>query len=181
MKQRIASLLSALFLLVCQSTMAETIPNAYQEIAEQHQIPASIFYTLALLESGQSSKTRAFRPWPWTLTVDAKPYYFDTYEGALSKLKQTLAGEPPKQLGIGLFQIEYRYHKDRFESVEDMLWPYKNTQVAAQIFSEYLTLEQGDLWGAIGRFHSSTDKYAKRYQLRFGKHLVSLIADGGSS
>ncbi len=166
---------------VAHATSTGPIPPAYHNVAEQHRIPAAVFYTLALMESGQSIKTGQFRPWPWTLTINGEPHYFDTYEGALTKLKSTLAEGEPRQLGVGLFQIEYRYHKDQFASLEDMLWPYKNTKVAAIIFTDLLQQTQNNLWEAIGRFHSRTDKFAQRYQMRFGERLVALIAEEEAS
>ncbi len=152
------------------------VPSAYQKTAIRHQIPPVVFYALALVETGQTLKTKKYRPWPWTLTINAKPFYFNTYEGSLTRLKQTLAEGEPGQLGIGLYQIEYRFHKDRFDTLEDMLDPYRNIDVAAQIFAEYYASNKGDLWETIGRFHSGTPDKAVSYQNNFGERLVSLIA-----
>lgn len=167
----------ALVLFVASQAQAfANIPPAYRSAAENIPVNPTVFYALAILESGQSERTPGYRPWPWTLTVDKKPYYFDTRVAAETFLKQALKSRPA-QLGIGLFQIEHRFHAHRFPGIGSMLDPYENTRVAAEIFREALDQEDGDVWKAVGRFHSATPQYAQAYQRRFGIALLQLIGD----
>ncbi len=154
------------------------IPQAYRDMAERIPVSPAVLYALALLESGQSGRTPSYRPWPWTLTVNAKPYFFDSRFEAEIFLKQALKSRP-SQLGVGLFQIEHRFHAHRFSGMETMLDPYENTRAAADIFREALEYTGGDVWQAVGRFHSATPRYAEAYQRRFGTALLQFV--GGAS
>ena len=156
-----------------------TMPQAYINEAVTHNIPPSVLYTLALVESGRTLSSKVFRPWPWTLTVNAKPYFFENRDQATTKLLEVLSGPEPDQLGVGLMQVEWRFHKGRFASASDALDPYLNLKIGASIFKQYWD-ETGNLWEAIGRYHSKTPKFAQSYKDRFGNHLVKLLASGGA-
>jgi len=84
-----------------------------------------------------------------------------------------------EQLGIGLFQIEYRYHAHRFGSTGSMLDPRANSRIAAEILGEGLERTDGDAWAAVGLFHSSTPELAEAYRQRVARCLFNLIVDTG--
>ncbi len=68
---------AALMLLMCScSVWAQTILSLYQRVAEDYHMPASVLYSLALGESKVRLKSGIVRPWPWTLNVQGKPYFF---------------------------------------------------------------------------------------------------------
>ena len=70
---------------------AESVPAAYRTIATERGIPHSIFYAVALAESGKQVVTAGvFRPWPWTLNVGGQGYYFDSKQDAWQALKDWL-------------------------------------------------------------------------------------------
>ena len=154
----------------------EDIPRAYRDAAAEIPVSPTVFYALALLESGQSERTPGYRPWPWTLTVNGKPHFFDSRAMAEAFLRQAIAAAP-EQLGIGLYQIEHRFHAHRFDGLEQMLDPWHNVRVAADIFREALAREGGNVWQAVGRFHSGTPRFALAYQRRFGMKLLQLIGE----
>ncbi len=152
-----------------------SVPNAYEQEARINHIPPVVLFALALVESGRTLPNKVYRPWPWTLTINAKPYFFNNREDASTKLQEVLAGEIPEQLGVGLMQVEWRFHKQRFASAAAALDPYQNLKVGAAIFSEYWK-ETGNLWEAIGRYHSKTPKYAAKYKNLVGDRLLRLLA-----
>lgn len=41
-----------------------------------------------------------------------------------------------------------------------------NVHVAARLFRSHLDETGGDIWEAVGRYHSKTDKYKEKYQQR---------------
>ena len=173
-------LLVVLLLLCPTAGLAQVpdVPAGYRATASDHRLSPAIFYAIALTESGQSRMTAGYRPWPWTLSIDGEPYFFPTREKARTALLEALRRQPV-QLGIGLFQVEHRFHSDRFDSVEEMLDPYENSRVAAEIFLEGLAMAGGDVWQAIGLFHSATPDLAEAYRKRVAKRLVGLVGSTG--
>lgn len=173
-------LLVPLLLLCPAAGLAQVsdVPAGYREIASDHRLSPSIFYAIALTESGQSRMIAGYRPWPWTLSIDSEPYFFPTREEARAALMEAIRRQPV-QLGIGLFQVEYSFHSDRFESAEEMLDPYENSRVVAEIFSEGLAATEGDVWQAIGLFHSATPDLAEAYRKRVARRLVDLVGSTG--
>ncbi len=175
------SRLLVVLLLLCPAAglaQISDVPAGYHEAAADHRLSPVIFYSIALTESGQSRMTAGYKPWPWTLSIEGEPYFFPTREEARTALLEALRRQP-RQLGVGLFQVEYRFHSDRFDSDEEMLDPYENSQVAAEIFSEGLAVAEGDVWQAIGFFHSATPDLAEAYRKRVARRLVSLVGRTG--
>lgn len=168
---------------VAGHVQADPVPAGYRTAAAEARVGPALFYAIALTESGQSTMTAGYRPWPWTLSIDGEAHYYPTREEALSSLASEVErrtdGAENRQLGVGLFQIEYRFHAHRFESVEAMIDPYANSRVAAEILSEGLSASEGDVWEAVGRFHSSTPEFAEAYRQRVAKRLVELVGRAG--
>ncbi len=154
------------------------VPAGYRTTASDHHLSPAIFYAIALTESGQSRMTAGYRPWPWTLSIDGEPFFFASRVEARTALLKALQRQP-RQLGIGLFQVEFRFHFERFDSAEEMLDPYENSRVAAEIFSESLATTKGNVWQAIGLFHSATPDLAEAYRKRVARRLVGLVGSTG--
>ena len=153
------------------------VPTGYESAVAPQGISPLLFYAMALTESGQSEMTAGYRPWPWTLSINGKPHFYPSRRSAGSALRAAI-DYPAQQLGVGLFQIEYRYHSERFESPEAMLDPYLNSRVAAEILAEGLQRSNGDVWAAVGTFHSGTPELAEAYRERVARRLVSLLGKG---
>ncbi|KZN63373.1 hypothetical protein N478_03730 [Pseudoalteromonas luteoviolacea S4060-1] len=76
------------------------------------------------------------QPWPWTLNVNGKGYWFDSYQEALIKANSALKNKVSK-LGIGLGQIEWKFHKHRFDGgLAQALKPKENIKVVCSILNE---------------------------------------------
>lgn len=172
-------LLSFLILVmpIAGHSQAPSVPAGYHPPAVEARVGPSLFYAIALTESGQSGMTSDYRPWPWTLSIDSKPHFFPTRREAHDALIDAIRREV-SQLGVGLFQIEYRFHFHRFDSTDAMLDPYNNSRVAAEILSEGLAASNGDVWQAIGLFHSATPELADAYRSRVSRQLVNLVSRG---
>ena len=152
-----------------------TVPTGYQSAASESRVSPVLFYAMALTESGQSEMTAEFRPWPWTLSIDGEPHFYRSREEAVAALEDAIRRQVG-QLGVGLFQVEYRFHSDRFPSPEAMLDPYENSRIAADILSESLERSGGDIWEAVGLFHSATPELAGAYRARVSHRLFDLVA-----
>jgi hypothetical protein len=171
--------LAALLIIICVQAHAE-IPRAYRIIADQYGVPADVFFSIALQESGKSGKDR-FLPWPWTLNINNKGYYFETREEAEIALLRAMENAQQQgkvgRVAVGLGQIYMPSHVNQFVSPILALDPTHNLNYAARLLIEHYRFTQkkgmGDWWIAVGRYHSpSNAQLANSYrQLVFKKCL----------
>ena len=165
-------------------TVQADIPRAYHIIADQYGIPVEVFFSIALQESGKSGVDK-FLPWPWTLNIDEKGFYFDTREEA--EIALLTAMELAKQQGkigrvaVGIGQIYMPSHLNQFTSPLQALDPTHNLHYAAQLLAQHYlnTTKEGapDWWIAVGRYHSpSNKKLANNYQRLVFKKCLRISA-----
>lgn len=77
------------------------------------------------------------------------------------------------ELGIGLMQIHYRYHKNRFGvSPQDLLEPATNIRIGCELLGEALRAP-GSLSDRIGRYNAKSHPKRQRYAKRI---LIALEA-----
>lgn len=142
------------------------IPRAYHTVAERFGIPAEVFYSMILQESGKSNNG-TYHPWPWTLNVDHQAYRYETRADAEHALKQFLVTHT--RIAVGLGQIYLPAHKQHFSDPVILLDPAVNLHYAASLLAnEYAnTKKQGqpNWWVAVGRYHHpSNEWYATNYR-----------------
>lgn len=125
------------------------IPIAYAMVAKNFQIPSDILYAVAITESGQLHHESNV-PWPWALNIDGESVYCETQNQAIDVL--TEAVQHGKSVDIGLMQVSWRWHKQRFLTLEDALSPIKNLTIGATILREQYE-QTGDWWESVGRYH----------------------------
>jgi len=91
----------------------DSVPAGYRTIATERGIPYTVLYAVALTESGRRvAPADVYRPWPWTLNVAGRGYFFDSRLAAWQALTDWLqAGR--SSIDIGLRQVNWRYHQDR--------------------------------------------------------------------
>jgi hypothetical protein len=141
-------------------------------------VPVSVLRAIALTETGRT-KHGAFRPWPWTVNMEGRGVWFDSYEEARDYVaKQHARGA--RSYDVGCFQINYRWHGQHFASVDQMFDPDANAAYAARFLSE-LHAELGDWSRAAGAYHSRTPTFANRYRERFDRIRARLLAASGES
>lgn len=142
---------------------AGDIPAAYRNIARAVGVPATILYAIALQESQvQLDVMPAPVPWPWTLNVDGTPRRFASRTAMAQGIEQARAAGA-RFIDVGAMQINLHFNGHRFTSTAELLDPYSNIRVAAEILQE----EQarcGDWWCAVGRYHSRTPARARQYR-----------------
>ena len=159
----------------CVSTPAwsDGIPHAYITQAKEHSIPAEVLYAVARTESRRLTN-QGSHPWPWTLNIAGEAFFLTDKASAIVLAQEALSrGE---SFGVGIMQIEWRFHSHRFESIEQALDPQTNLIVGAQILAEYIQ-EAGGIWEGVGRYHSKTPSLSRTYQLRVGKQLTQILSN----
>ena len=87
------------------------IPSAYVQVAKDYGIPPAVFYSVMMMESTKKITVRTgaraedkYLPWPWTLNVELKSYYFSNKDEAKTALRQFIATNN-KRIAVGLGQI----------------------------------------------------------------------------
>lgn len=146
---------------------APNMPTAYKDVAQQYHIPPAVLWCLCLQESGLVQDDGTVIPWPWTLNVDGEGLRFPNQSEAFAALERALAAGA--SVDVGLSQINHRWHHQRFNSLREMLDPWINLNVAAQILREQ-AVDSHTWFDAVGRYHAPNHpnrarKYAdKAYQ-----------------
>lgn len=161
---------------------AVEIPRAYRIIADQYGIPAVVFFSVAIQESGKTYSGK-FLPWPWTLNVDEKPYFFPTREDAeralLKALDSAQAEGKIARVAVGLGQIYMPAHIKQFASPLQALDPTLNLHYAAQLLLTHYasTWRAGhpNWWVAVGKYHSPySEGPARAYRLRVYRRCLMI-------
>lgn len=137
-------------------------------------VPASVLRAISLTETGRKQGGR-LRAWPWTVNMEGEGRWFDSPREALAYVSGEF-GRGARSFDIGCFQINYRWHGDAFDSVEEMFDPLANALYAAQFLTD-LYAEFGSWSAAAGAFHSRTPEFAERYRARFDQIRADLGED----
>ncbi|UQP97353.1 transglycosylase SLT domain-containing protein [Xanthomonas arboricola pv. juglandis] len=152
----------------------EVPPPAYQLAARQAGVPSAVLYAVALQESGTTLRGRIV-PWPWTLNVAGEPKRYATRAEACAGLRQALRQFPATRVDAGLGQVNVGYQPHRFEQPCELLDPYRNLAIAAEILREQHSA--GEDWLiAIGRYHRPAGGApAARYRKNVHRHLARVL------
>lgn len=165
MKKLFSNLAAVLVCLATQLALGQTvIPAAYVKVAQDHGVPPVVFYSVMMQEStkrvrySKDGKTHElYLPWPWTLNVELKSYYYATKEEAKVALRQFLATNN-RRIAVGIGQIYLPSHGHLFDDKTVLLEPEINLPYAAKLLADNFqwTLDQGkpNWWVAVGRYHT---------------------------
>lgn len=149
------------------------IPEAYQQVARQSGVPATVLYAVALQESSITIRKRRL-PWPWTLNIAGKGRYYGTRNEACRALLHARQHTSAKRIDVGLMQLNLGYQQRHYRQPCDLLEPTRNLTVAASILRQHR--RPGENWmPAIGRYHRPAGGApAARYRRSVAGHLNQL-------
>lgn len=140
-------------------------------ISEETGVPVSVLQAITRTETGRQSGGK-LRPWPWTVNMEGTGVWFDTEDEARSYVFHHFK-KGARSFDVGCFQINYRWHGQHFNSIDEMFDPLINTRYAARFLAD-LYRELGDWTAAAGAYHSRTRKFADKYKARFSQIRESL-------
>ncbi len=141
------------------------VPPVYREVADKYGIDPQLLYAIALVESERSYQGM-IGPWPWTLNISGKPFYFDSRQAAYDRLAIELQQHQNENIAIGPMQIYWRYNKRYFTDAWSALDPYQNIDVGAQILLFFST-QRGSMEEAVGAYYSPNKPHkAAQYQTK---------------
>ena len=91
------------------------VPPAFERVAFEYGVPADIFYSIALAESGRSTNEFGFKVWPWALNINKRSFYPESKQAALVLIEQVIS-EGSDHFDVGLMQVSWRFHKATFKA-----------------------------------------------------------------
>lgn len=154
----------------------ETPPPAYQIAAQRAGIPSPVLYAVALQESGMARDGR-FVPWPWSLNVAGESRRFSNQAEACTGLLTALRQVRATRVDAGLGQINLGYQRHRYHHPCDLLDPYRNLVIAAEILREQYNPKE-DWLLAMGRYHRPAGgEPAARYRKSVARHLARVLGE----
>ncbi|MCY0854266.1 transglycosylase SLT domain-containing protein [Cupriavidus sp. D39] len=142
-------------------------PKAAPFAAMSRRVDPLILAGIAMNESAYRG-----RPWPWTLNVAGRGMFFATREDAHATVNRLLAARRC-DFDVGIMQINWCYHGQRFASPWEALAPATNIRVAETILMENLQ-RSGSAMKAIAWYHSADSSRGGAYFARFMTHFKQL-------
>lgn len=133
-----------------------------------YNIPAHWLGAIASTESGRySPQLRLSVPWPWTINVNGKGYWFETKQEAVEAVQQYRA-RGTKSIDVGCMQVNLMYHGKAFSTISQAFEPIYNIAYAAKFLRQHY-VKSGSWTKATAAYHSmqsrrGADYYRKVYQ-----------------
>jgi hypothetical protein len=124
-------------------------------IAEQEElnkIPSGLLLAIATVESGSE---------PYALNIQGKSVIGRNKTEAVNLIHEALA-KGITNIDVGVMQLNVKWHRENFKSIEEMLEPKKNIEYAAS-FLLTLYKKYGDWHKAVRFYHSSMAEYHRKY------------------
>lgn len=150
--------------------VAAICDDAARSASDKTGVPVSVLRAITRSETGQT-KRGELRPWPWTVNMEGVGKWFSSRDDALGYVRAKY-DKGARSFDVGCFQINYRWHGEKFASINEMFDPEANALYAAR-FLKRLYAEKNDWSEAAGAYHSRTKKYSTRYRKRFDRILAS--------
>ncbi len=147
----------------------------------QYGIPIHLLAAIASTESGRYNKEIGLSlPWPWTINVEGKGYFFDTKKEAITKVHE-LQARGFQSIDVGCMQVNLHHHPNAFSSLEEAFDPAYNVAYAAQFLKQNFN-DEGSWRKATADYHSRTPVFGEQYaRLVFNSwsRIINKISEAG--
>ena len=165
------SVFASSFSVAGRELTANMCDEAIEVIAAETHSDVSVLRAISRVETGRDL-SGGVQPWPWAVNSQGKGYWFESKEYARVFIMDVLS-KGVRNIDVGCFQINYRWHGNGFDSVDDLLDPVSNTRYA-ESFLRSLTQESGSLRVSVGWFHSRTPELAAVYLQKIESQLKDM-------
>ena len=136
--------------------------NAVRYFEKKYKIPKNFLYLISLVESGKwDENSKRLQPWPWAANISGKSKFFKNKREMVMFLKKYIANGQ-ESIDVGCTQINYKYHKQHFDNIEQMITPYYNVGYSAYYLSQNFS-KTGNWNEAIALHHSKNPNHNGRY------------------
>ena len=118
-----------------------------------YNFPNYILPAISMTETGRWNKKYSMNlPWPWTINVEGKSYYFNSKNEAIEEVAK-LQAQGKELIDIGCMQVNLYFHKDAFKNLEEAFDPKANIEYAAKFLKN--NYKKTDDWDrAVQIYHS---------------------------
>lgn len=131
----------------------------------RHGLPDGLLGAIALAESGRWSKEHSARTaWPWTIYAEGRGRYLPSKAAALAEIRG-LRAKGVRNIDIGCMQVNFHFHGEQFDDINQMIDPAYNADYAARFLKD-LQGETATWTEAVGFYHSRTPSNSKPYRNR---------------
>lgn len=141
--------------------------------AQKWDVPERIMLAITRVETGRAQEGQIL-PWPWTINLAGKGYWFDSQAQAIAFAEATQA-VGNNNFDVGCFQVNLNWHGNAFDSLAAAFDPDRNADYAAEFLSR-LYRESGSWLDAAAAYHSKTPEYAEAYIAKLEPILRDLMA-----
>ncbi len=121
-------------------------------VEKKNLIPIGLLSAIASVESDFN---------PYALNIEGKTITASSKSEAIKTIKNAV-NQGVINIDIGITQINYRWHKDNFKGIEEMLEPRCNIEYAGKLLS-LLFKRHGSWHKAIRYYHSANPEHYRRY------------------
>ena len=121
-------------------------------VEQRNRIPRGLLSAIVGVESGFN---------PTAINIEGKSVITNNKYEAIKIIKNAV-NQGVTNIDVGIAQINYRWHKDNFKNIEEMINPTANIEYAAKLLSSLF--KQHRTWHkAIRHYHSANPNHHKQY------------------
>lgn len=140
----------------------------------KNNIPTHLLAAISTTESGRWHQGLGMAvPWPWTINVDGKGYYFDNKAQAIAQTRNFMA-QGHESIDVGCMQVNLKHHAKAFRTLEEAFDPQANVAYAAKFLHDNYA-ELGDWIKATAAYHSRTSSLGQRYLAEIEKSWNRIV------
>jgi len=130
-----------------------SLDKLFQKIEAIEKLPKDMLKAISIKETG--------KPWPWTVCVNGKGYYFHNNIDAIKFVKNAL--KETENIDIGCMQINFKHHSKHFKDIPSMFNPENNIKYAAKLLKKLKTFSTS--WqDAVEKYHSFNKEFNQGYR-----------------
>lgn len=142
---------------------------------QKYNIPTHLLAAISTTESGRFHKGLGMAvPWPWTINVEGKGYWFPTKAEAIAATQNHIA-QGRRSIDVGCMQVNLKHHSKAFANLDQAFDPETNVAYAARFLRDNYA-DLGDWIKATAAYHSRTQVHGQRYLAQIEKAWNKIVA-----
>lgn len=140
----------------------------------ERQIPVHLLAAISTTETGRYHEGLGMAiPWPWTINVEGKGYYFKSKAEAIAATQKALQ-QGKRSIDVGCMQVNLKHHAKAFRNLNEAFDPATNVAYAAEFLSTNYA-EMGNWIKAAAAYHSRTASKGNSYLGRVEKNWTNIV------
>ena len=137
-------------------------------------IPVHLLAAISTTETGRWHDGLGMSlPWPWTINVEGKGYYFGSKAEAIAATQKFLR-EGKRSIDVGCMQVNLKHHPKAFANLNEAFDPATNVAYAASFLKSNYN-EMGNWIQAAAAYHSRTSHLGRSYLARVEKNWIQIV------